>query len=77
MADQNTNDTKSSPAWASLHLWHMQPVRDVLLGLGIFAIFLIGQKISVVTVPLLVAILLAYLFEPVIVWLMKKFNLAP
>lgn len=76
MADQNTNDTKSSPAWASLHLWHMQPVRDVLLGLSIFAIFLIGQKISVVTVPLLIAILLAYLFEPVIVWLMKKFNLA-
>ncbi len=54
----------------------MQPIRDVLLGLGIFAIFLIGQKISVVTVPLLIAILLAYLFEPVIVWLMKRFKLA-
>ena len=76
MADQNTNDSKSSPAWASLHLWHMQPVRDVLLGLGIFAIFLVGQRISVVTVPLLIAILLAYLFEPVIVWLMKKFSLS-
>lgn len=81
----DTHDTKSthdsdthqsSPNWASLHLWHMQPVRDVLLGLGIFAIFLIGQRISVVTVPLLIAILLAYLFEPVIVWLMKRFNLA-
>lgn len=76
MDKQDSKSTKPSPAWASLHLWHMQPVRDVLLGLGIFAIFLIGQKISVVTVPLLIAILLAYLFEPVIVWLMKKFSLS-
>ena len=53
----------------------MQPVRDILLGLGIFAIFLIGQRISVVTVPLLLAILLAYLFEPVIVWSMSKFTI--
>jgi len=66
---------KTPPAWASLHLWHMQPVRDILLGLGIFAIFLIGQRISVVTVPLLLAILLAYLFEPVIVWSMKKLGI--
>ena len=66
---------KTPPAWASLHLWHMQPVRDILLGLGIFAIFLIGQRISVVTVPLLLAILLAYLFEPVIVWSMKKLSI--
>jgi len=54
----------------------MQPVRDILLALGVFAIFLIGQKISVVTVPLLLALLLAYLFEPVIVWSMGKFNIA-
>lgn len=54
----------------------MQPVRDVLVGLGVFAIFLIGQKISVVTVPLLLAILLAYLFEPVIVWSMGKFKIS-
>jgi len=66
----------NSPKWHRLHLWQMQPVRDVLLALGVFAIFLIGQKISVVTVPLLLALLLAYLFEPVIVWSMKKFNIA-
>lgn len=62
------------PLWASLHLWQMQPVRDVLLGLGIFALIIIGQKTSVVTVPLLLAILLAYLFEPVIVWMMSRFS---
>lgn len=69
------NDQKA-PAWSRMHLWQMQPVRDVLLGLGIFALIIIGQKTSVVTVPLLLAILLAYLFEPVIVWMMGKFGLA-
>ncbi len=64
------------PAWSKLHLWQMQPVRDILLGLGIFALVLIGQKASVVTVPLLLALLFAYLFEPVIVWSMNKFGIA-
>ena len=65
---------KEAPNWSRMHLWQMQPIRDVLLGLGIFALIIIGQKTSVVTVPLLLAILLAYLFEPVIVWLMRKFG---
>lgn len=63
---------KSAPAWAKLHLWQMQPVRDVLLGLSVFALIWVGQKTSVVTVPLLLAILLAYLFEPVIAWAVKR-----
>ncbi len=76
MDEHDSNDSNAAPTWASLHLWHMQPVRDVLLGLGIFALILLAQKASVVTVPLLLAILLAYLFEPVIVWSMKKFSLS-
>jgi predicted PurR-regulated permease PerM len=59
-----------------MHLWQMQPIRDVLLGLGIFALIIVGQKTSVVTVPLLLAILLAYLFEPVICWLMGRFGIS-
>ncbi|MEQ9206453.1 MAG: AI-2E family transporter [Phycisphaerales bacterium] len=81
--DQNSDSNTSSeipqssyPLWSRLHLWQMQPVRDVLLGLGIFALILMGQKASVVTVPLLLAVLFAYLFEPVIVWSMKKLNIA-
>ncbi len=72
-----THTTKAEirkPLWATLHLWQMQPVRDILLGLGLLALIIIGQKTSVVTVPLLLAILLAYLFEPVIVWMMKRFG---
>jgi len=77
MDDQNSQDSDSnsngSPIWHSLHLWQMQPVRDVLLGLGVFLLIILAQRASVVTVPLLLAILLAYLFEPVIVWLMDRF----
>jgi len=73
---QSNSAKTDTPDWFRLHLWQMQPVRDVLLALGVFAIFLIGQKISVVTVPLLIALLLAYLFEPVIVWLVNTMNIA-
>ena len=63
------------PAWSRLHLWQIQWVRDVLIVLLVLSLFWLGQTISVVTVPLLLALLLAYLFEPVIQWLMRRFNL--
>ena len=63
----------SSPIdWRGLHLWQIQPVRDVLVALSVLLLLWLGQKISIVTVPILLAMLLAYLFEPVIVWLMGK-----
>lgn len=68
-------DRPQSRPWSSLHLWQIQGVRDVLVILGIFALFWLGQKVSVVTVPVLLAILLAYLFEPVICWLTDKTRL--
>lgn len=58
--------------WKSLHLWQIQGVRDVLVFLAVFGLLWVGQKTSVVTVPLLLAVLLAYLFEPVIVWTMRR-----
>ena len=61
--------------WKTLHLWQIQGVRDVLVGLGVLGLLWLGQKTSIVTVPLLLAILLAYLFEPVIVWVMARFRL--
>ncbi|MCA9304273.1 MAG: hypothetical protein KC996_09140, partial [Phycisphaerales bacterium] len=66
MSDPTPN-TDSKTNWAKLHLWQMQPVRDVLLVLGVLLLVWLGQKVSVVTVPLILAIMLAYLFEPVIV----------
>jgi len=61
--------------WRKLHLWQIQPVRDVLVVLSVLGLFWLGQKVSIVTVPLLLAILFAYLFEPVIQWLMRVTSL--
>ncbi|MFG0258988.1 MAG: AI-2E family transporter, partial [Phycisphaerales bacterium JB041] len=77
---EQTPGTPSEPRqprgdWKSLHLWQIQGVRDVLVVLGVLGLLWLGQKISIVTVPLLLAILFAYLFEPVIRWLMKRSNM--
>ncbi|MEQ8850559.1 MAG: AI-2E family transporter [Phycisphaerales bacterium] len=71
-----TPDPADRPAWSKLHLWQMQPVRDVLLGLGVVGLFWLGQKTSIVTVPLLLAILLAYLFEPVIQFAIRRLKMS-
>lgn len=58
-------------AWAHLHLWQIQPIRDVLLIVSLIAIVWAGYTASVVTVPVLMALLLAYLFEPIVVRVSK------
>jgi len=57
---------------ARLHVWQIQAVRDVLFVAAVFAIVWAGYVLSAVTVPLLVALLLAYLFEPLIDRLSKR-----
>lgn len=52
--------------WLDRHLWQIQPVRDLLVIAAIFGFFWLGYKLSVVTVPLLLAVTLAYVFEPLI-----------
>lgn len=52
--------------WKQLHLWEMQPVRDILVFAAAFGLLYLGSLISIVTVPLLLALLLAYLFEPIV-----------
>lgn len=73
--DPDTGDQITRPPWSLLHLWQIQPVRDVLVVLVLLALLWLGQKISVVTVPVLLAIMLAYLFEPVIRWLIRRTRL--
>jgi predicted PurR-regulated permease PerM len=52
--------------WARLRLWQIQFVRDVAaLFIGIGVLWL-GYELSVVTVPLLLAVFLAYLLEPIV-----------
>jgi len=54
------------PAWARLHLWQIQWIRDLSCVAILIGLLLIGERLSLVTVPLLLALLLAYLFEPLI-----------
>jgi len=52
--------------WRKLHLWQIQPVRDLMLIGVVVLIVYVGYKLKIVTVPLLVAMLLAYIFEPLV-----------
>jgi predicted PurR-regulated permease PerM len=58
-------------SWLDRHLWQIQPVRDMLVVLGVLGFFWLGYRLSVVTVPLLLAVTLAYLFEPVVRYLLR------
>lgn len=51
---------------ASRHLWQIQPFRDLLVIAAVLLVFWLGAKLSIVTVPLLLAMLIAYLVEPLV-----------
>jgi predicted PurR-regulated permease PerM len=64
------------PAWAGLHLWQIQWIRD-LSGVAILiGLLLLGERLSLVTVPLLLALLFAYLFEPLIGGMTRRWNVS-
>lgn len=59
--------TSPQPAdWKQLHLWHIQPVRDLLVLAMLFGLLYVGYVLRSVTIPMLLALLLAYLFEPLV-----------
>ena len=49
-----------------LHLWQIQWVRDLILILVVICSVWLGYAMRNITIPLLVALLLAYLFDPLI-----------
>jgi predicted PurR-regulated permease PerM len=61
-----TRPADGPPDWRTLHLWQVQPVRDGLVILGALGLLWLGYRLSVVTVPILLALFLAYLFEPLV-----------
>jgi len=63
------SENKHTTDITKLHLWQIQWVRDVLFLVIIFCGLWVGYVMRDITVPLLVALLLAYLFEPVISYL--------
>jgi predicted PurR-regulated permease PerM len=70
--DDSATTSKTDRTIARLHLWQIQPVRDVAVILLILWLIGLGYRMSIVTVPLLLGLLLAYLLEPPISWLAKR-----
>jgi len=68
----NENADRETPRIATLHLWQFQFVRDILVVGLVFALIWAGYALRAVTVPLLIALVLAYLFEPLIAWLQQR-----
>jgi predicted PurR-regulated permease PerM len=67
MDDKSSEPAPLAPsALTRIHVWRIQAVRDLLSILTILAILRLGYEMSAITVPLLVALGLAYLFEPMI-----------
>ncbi|MFI4917432.1 MAG: AI-2E family transporter [Phycisphaerales bacterium JB060] len=58
--------------WFTRHLWQIQPIRDILVFAAVFGVLYLGYVLRTVTVPLLLALLLAYLLEPVVCRLEKS-----
>lgn len=52
--------------WRRIHLWHIQAVRDLLVLGALVGLIYLGYVLRVVTVPIMLAIALAYLFEPLV-----------
>jgi predicted PurR-regulated permease PerM len=71
-------EQKISRDVSKLHLWQIQWVRDSFLIVSIICGVWLGYAMRDITIPLLVALLLAYLFEPLVSFLEhnKKFPLS-
>lgn len=66
-AGVNPKNEPSKPIdWRTLHIWQIQPVRDGLLIVAVLFLLSLGYQLRLVTVPMLLALLFAYLFEPIV-----------
>ncbi|MFZ4576134.1 MAG: AI-2E family transporter, partial [Phycisphaerales bacterium] len=52
--------------WRTSHLWQIQPIRDGVLIAAFVGLIWLGYRLSVVTVPMLLAMAFAYLCEPLV-----------
>ncbi|MCE2882446.1 MAG: AI-2E family transporter [Planctomycetaceae bacterium] len=59
-------DAASGGDLRTAHLWHFQPVRDLLVIAAVCVAIYAGYAMRTVTVPLLIALALAYLFDPIV-----------
>lgn len=73
---QGSQPSQGPQGLARMHLWQIQGVRDVIVVAVVIAIFYLGYAMRTVTVPLLVAFGLAYLVEPVVSGLCRRFGMS-
>jgi predicted PurR-regulated permease PerM len=66
----------SEADWTRRHLWHIQPVRDLLLVGIVVSIVWAGYALRYITIPLIVALGLAYLVEPLVRWVTARFRVS-
>ncbi|MBI1190662.1 MAG: AI-2E family transporter [Tepidisphaera sp.] len=67
-----SNGSPKVDDWRTRHLWEIQPVRDGLVIAAVVGLVYLGFKLSFVTVPMLLAMTLAYLFEPLVQRLTRR-----
>lgn len=72
MRDSDRQEGDGGRALTRLHLWQIQWVRDVLVVASVVGVLWLGYALRFVTVPLLVALGLAYLVEPLVRWLCRR-----
>ncbi|MFM7051116.1 MAG: AI-2E family transporter [Planctomycetota bacterium] len=70
------NRPKNGVDLRTAHLWHFQPIRDALVIAAVCLTIYAGYAMRTVTVPLLIALALAYLVDPVVTRLaaMRRMN---
>lgn len=66
----------SETDWTRRHLWHIQPVRDLLLVGIVVALVWAGYALRYITIPLIVALGLAYLVEPLVRLISARFRVS-
>ncbi|MBC7835232.1 MAG: AI-2E family transporter [Phycisphaerales bacterium] len=71
---ESPHDTTSD--WRKLHLVQIQPLRDLLVVAFVIGIFYLGYVLSPITIPMLLALTLAYLVEPIVQRLTRKGRLS-
>lgn len=52
--------------WLHMHLWQIQPIRDLLMIAAVAGVVYLGYVTRLVTVPVMLALALAYMFEPLV-----------
>jgi len=77
-SDQRPTSAQQGPntSLSRLHIWQVQAFRDVLVIAIIVGVVWSGYALRFVTVPLLLAFLLAYLVEPLVRWMCRVLRMS-